>query len=85
MTEEFKESLEEVFCDRNFILSDEKEDVMKNLEIAKNIYMRAQKEVEELAQCMEDGECWDNTAAILSIQELVFSKKYMVQFEKQLQ
>lgn len=85
MDQEFKDSLEEVFCERNFILSDEVEDLQKNLEKAREIFSEAKTEVDTLVQCVEDGECWDDTAAIFSIQQLVFAKKYVKTFEKQLQ
>lgn len=84
MDREFKESLEEVFCDRNFILSDEKEDIEENLAMAKQIFERSQTEVQELIGNVRDGECWDDTAAIFSIQQLVFAKKYIARFEKQI-
>lgn len=85
MDQEFKDSLEEVFCERNFILSDELDDLQKNLEKAREICSEAKAQVKELISCVEDGECWDDTAAIFSIQQLVFAEKYIKAFEKQLQ
>lgn len=84
MTEEFKESLEEVFVEKHFILSDEIDDIKKNLYIAKDLYIKNKNMLKEYAEQIENGEYWDESSFILAIQNMVFADRYHQEFEKEL-
>lgn len=84
MTREQASFIEEVFVEKNFELGDDPDTIAANLNVARVLYENSLKQAEGFADDIECGVMFDTPSAVFAIQNLVFAKKYMEQFEKEL-
>lgn len=74
------EEMQEAFFDRYFEYGDDEETVISNTGKAVKILRAAYKKAEEINDAAENGECFDESEAILAYQTLALSKYYYDQF-----
>lgn len=82
--DEFEQSMEEAFVERNFEYGNEPDISMANLESSLNVYFRSNKECSIFAEQICDGEVTDTPSVILSLQNLIYSHKYEERFKNEL-
>lgn len=82
--EKEQEILEELFFEQNFELGDNKGSIQKNVETAEALYQQSYKELEHIAELMEDGLWFDMGTAILNIQVLALSERFLKKFKSDL-
>lgn len=74
------EDLEEAFFDRYFVCSDDTDTNIANVKKAIRIMKTAYSNAEKLASAVEDGECFDESEAVLVYQTLALAKLFFEQF-----
>lgn len=72
--------LEEAFFERNFEYGDDTETMIANVEKSLEIIASAYKKADEITTSIEDGECIDESEAILTFQTLALSLSCFTQF-----
>lgn len=72
--------LEEPFFDCHFEYGDDLGTVRDNLKKAQDIMVKALAEVEKFTELMENGECFDESEAILAFQTLALANNFSKQF-----
>lgn len=73
--------LEEPFFDSHFEYGDDSDTVRANLKKAHDILQKSLDEVERITELMENGECFDESEAILAFQTLALANNFSKQFE----
>ena len=84
MTQQYVDSLEEVFFERNFDFGDDPETLQDNLNKAQALFREYEEKANKLAEDVEDGIAFDESDAILITQSYVFAKKFMERFQSEL-
>lgn len=84
MTQQYVDSLEEVFFERNFDFGDDPETLQDNLNKAQALFSEYEEKANKLAEDVEDGIAFDESDAILITQSYVFAKKFMERFQSEL-
>lgn len=84
MTQQYVDSLEEVFFERNFDFGDDPETLHDNLNKAQALFREYEEKANKLAEDVEDGIAFDESDAILITQSYVFAKKFMERFQSEL-
>jgi hypothetical protein len=84
MTQQYVDSLEEVFFERNFDFGDDPETIQDNLNKAQALFSEYEEKANKLAEDVEDGIAFDESDAILITQSYVFAKKFMERFQSEL-
>lgn len=84
MTQQYVDSLEEVFFERNFDFGDDPETLQDNLNKAQALFSEYEEKANKLAEDVEDGIAFDESDAILITQSYVFTKKFMERFQSEL-
>lgn len=84
MTQQYVDSLEEVFFERNFDFGDDPETIQDNLNKAQALFREYEEKANKLAEDVEDGIAFDESDAILITQSYVFAKKFMERFQSEL-
>lgn len=84
MTQQYVDSLEEVFFERNFDFGDDPETLQDNLKKAQALFREYEEKANKLAEDVEDGIAFDESDAILIVQSYVFAKKFMESFQTEL-
>lgn len=84
MTQQYVDSLEEVFFERNFDFGDDPGTLQDNLTKAQALFREYEEKANKLAEDVEDGIAFDETDAILITQSYVFAKKNLERFQSEL-
>ena len=66
MTQDYIDEMAEIFLDRYFDLGDDEQTLKENIRVAGQLLLSSEKEVKEIAGFVENGEAFDESAAILS-------------------
>lgn len=82
MSEEELQELEQLFFEQNFEYGDDKETIQQNISIARNMYLKAYQDMEKIVECLSDGVSFDQYEAILAVQILEISHRFIIRFEE---
>lgn len=84
MSEEELQELEQLFFEQNFEYcdDDDKETIQQNISIARNMYLKAYQDMEKVVECLSDGVSFDQYEAILAVQILEISHRFIIRFEE---
>ena len=84
MNQQYVDSLEEVFFERNFEFGDDPDTLQMNLKKAQALFSEYEEKANKLAEDVEDGIAFDESDAILITQSYAFAKKFMESFQNEL-
>lgn len=84
MTQDYIDEMAEIFLDRYFDLGDDEQTLKENIRVAGQLLLSSEKEVKEIAGFVENGEVFDESAAILSVQNFCFAQRFLKIFQDKL-
>ncbi len=76
MTQDYIDEMAEIFLDRYFDLGDDEQTLKENIRVAGQLLLSSEKEVKEIAGFVENGEVFDESAAILSVKIFVLRRGF---------